>query len=252
MIIKRTKLNRPSILYIYALVLFLIRYIIIGTSTLKLEKIISYAVYGVIGMLLLLKLAYFLKKISIKTAIWILIFLAFGVAMSIQTRNPSVIFIVMFLILANDVQFTTIARYTYITIWITCVFVVLLSLLGIIENRVFYRDGIPKYALGFIYVGTVNNYYLHCVILRIFEKRSKIKWNELFIYFAIAFMINSVSHVRGDFYLTIIILLLSIIYIKWDSNFAFDLRKNMESGCVNIYAGNVSGIFLHHNDIYPE
>ena len=112
MIIKRTKLNRPSILYIYALVLFLIRYIIIGTSTLKLEKIISYAVYGVIGMLLLLKLAYFLKKISIKTAIWILIFLAFGVAMSIQTRNPSVIFIVMFLILANDVQFTTIARYT--------------------------------------------------------------------------------------------------------------------------------------------
>lgn len=222
---KKVTLNTSTKLYIYALILFLIRHIVFGTAAMELSKIFSYGIYGLIGTLLMMKFILFFNKASLKTAFWVVVLLVTGIGMTILTKNPSIIFVMLFLILATDVSFSVIARYTYITISITCFLIVLLVLIGVIENRVFYREDVPKYALGFIYVGVLNNYFLHYVILRIFEKRDKIKWKEIIAYFGIAFIIYLVSRVKGDFYLTIGVILLTIVFVKW--NIGFNLKRKI-------------------------
>lgn len=140
----------------------------------------------------------------------------------LMSEKESLIMLAAFILCARHVEFDQIVRSALIANILAVGIIVFLSLLGIIADYTFYHFGVVAHSLGFGYYSTVAFHYLYIVCMEIYLKKKKMKWMEIVILLLINYVIYRLSTLRLAVYLTVVVILWHILFVKILN---VDLRK---------------------------
>lgn len=185
-----------------------------------LPSISSYFMYF-IYLLFIVKIM--ISKFSLKSLTIFLGLIGLSLIIYIYSGELKIFEVILVIYAARDIEFLKIAKWTKFFLISATGIVIISAIIGIIPNYIFYRDdeGIRQ-ALGFTYVGQLNNIFLEIIFLDLFirEKENK-EFNMLriIIYFFITYIIYRITDVRNIYYISLLFMILYIIKEKKKSFF---------------------------------
>ena len=179
-------------------------------SNIKLVFPLPYSIIYFIYALFIIKIAsskFSLKSLSIFWGLIILSLIIYKCSGELKIFE-----LLLIIYAARDIDFSSIAKWTRRFLILGVLTIIIMSLVGIIPNNIFYReDGTERISLGFVYVSQLPNIFLVITFLDIFitEKDGKnISIIKIIIYTLINFAIYKITDVRNTFYIFILFLIL--------------------------------------------
>lgn len=171
-------------------------------------KLIRYFCYFMLLLKLIIDWKNGTKNITIVQIIsFTVIFISFLI-----TKNTSLILLFIILNAVTDKNILNIIKINYkIYFWLFFI-IILLSLIGIIPDWVYYRGAIERHSLGFYYPTITMGIYLSIIIMFFYLNHDKVKYSELLILELINVFLYNYTDGRMSFYLITLILILLLVY----------------------------------------
>ena len=215
-------------LYIFYQILYLN-----SNFRLFLPSISSYFIYFIYSLFIA---KIMISKFSLKSLIIFLLLIGLSLIIYICSGELKIFEFLLIIYAARDIEFLKIAKWTKVFLLSATSIVIISAVIGIIPNYIFYRDdGGIRQALGFTYVGQLNNIFLEIIFLDLFirEKENK-QFNMLriLIYFFITYIIYKITDVRNIYYIS---LLFMILYIIKEKKKSFFERKIVQKVMIGSY-----------------
>lgn len=170
-------------------------------------KFIRYFCYVLLSLKFLIDWKNGKKSITkVQIIFFILIFLSF-----LFTKNTSLLLLFIILNAINEKDIINIIRINYKVYSRLFLIIVLLSLLGLIPDWIYYRGTIDRHSLGFYYPTITIGIYLSIVIMHFFLYHDKTSYLELLILELINVVLYSYTDGRMSFYLITLILIMILV-----------------------------------------
>lgn len=143
--------------------------------------------------------------------------LTLGLSLIIWFNSRDNIIVDTFLLIyfGRNIDFKKIIKVTYKTEIVVISIIILSSLLGIINNRIWFRYGDslnPRYGMGFTYATFLANYFFHIVLMYIYCRKNKFKIIDASIIFVLNLIIYNLTDTKAVFYLVIMIIGVTLCY----------------------------------------
>ena len=142
-------------------------------------------------------------------------------------KVPHMCVLLLLLIVMSKYEFKVILKVITIIFEIGFVIIIGFSAVGIIPNLIIMRGETVRYSLGFGYVTTPLAYFLFIVLMNFMLYGTDIKYKTLFYYLTIGILLNFLTDARGDFYLTLFVILIMVI-CKLLKNIRKNASKNLK------------------------
>lgn len=154
------------------------------------------------------------RKIPLVIILGFLIFLS-----SIFSSYNNLLIIFLFIIAAKNIDYSKINKCYFITSSILLVITILCSLLGIIDNLVYVKDGINRYSFGGTYTTDFAAHVFYIILSFCVYKKGKLNIFNYLIIFIISILLYFFCYTRLDAGCIIILLILNFLYNKKILNF---------------------------------
>ncbi len=206
----RLRINKELI---YLLVLFVFSFWQVLASSLlyfyTIHKIIQIGIIAILSGMLIIRSKFRLKYIIYTTIILMTIVTVAYITDRIQL-------VISGLLITNSlgIDFKKIVKTSCFASMSSTLCVILASIAGIIPNRTFFRENGIAFGYGFLYYSTYP-YIIMFAMLEYMYFRKKLSWIELFVFFVINNYIYKISTLRLTYYLSIVIIILYVIIIKF-------------------------------------
>ncbi|VDG23454.1 hypothetical protein [Lactiplantibacillus mudanjiangensis] len=191
------------------------------------------------GFLLIVTDVLLYKKFTAKS---MLIFLIVGTLITVSYRistNQSLLFALIFIIGAFDIDLKKILEvYIYATI-VLGVLTIVASLVGIIPNIEYVRDGTVRMALGAVYATDFGARIFYFVIACFLYRWDSLKIKDIVLFLLLAILVWKTSYARMNTILTLSLVLLA--------TFVFFLNKSQH----NHFLKNISNVICRVNIVLP-
>lgn len=219
------KNDRSNILFYISYGLFLI-FSVLQTSfyAVYVEGIVEYVLL-LCGILLLLNELLNMPQYSLISIIWLFALSLTSALLAIKGLGVrEIIYVLLFIYFGRNVDFKSIARFTILIESIIVSFVLFSAFSGMITNYVSKRaSGKIRYFCGFLYVLYPSLYIFNITALSLYLDGINIKWKKLLCLFGLNWLIYIPTNGRLSFYLSILILFISV-FLKLNPHF-FDNKK---------------------------
>lgn len=164
----------------------------------------------ILMLILILKIVVFDKF-----KVWQLGFIGIILLLAIYSWRKSQITLLMvmitYILAAKDIDFTKIVKRYFDVNFVMLVGVSIYSLLGIIRNLTFERNGIARQALGIDYPTDLAAYILYLALAYCFLKYNHLKWYHYLGLLFLSFILNLITNARLDVYALILTIIIFII-----------------------------------------
>ena len=219
------KINRSEFLFYLAYIMWISVNILELTYYRNIEgirdifSIINIPIYSLLLLKMLLDNRYSFKTICFGViAIIVLI-------VSAKSQSRILLEIILFVYSARNIPIKKILKVTLNLQIILTMVIVISSILGIIENDVWYRDdGQLRYGLGYRYTSYLSNFFFHMILMYAYIKdNKKISFLNVILILVLNEIIYRATDTRAVYYL--IILLVILIYIFQYSK--INIQKNI-------------------------
>lgn len=151
-----------------------------------------------------------LKKIVTSLVILITFFFA-----AHSTDRNVILIAALFILCADVTSFRKIVKASLMTASAALLCIIGMSQVGILPDYLYTHEGMPAHSLGFGYYSTVPFIVLYCV-LQYMYLRKNLAWFELAGIFVLNYITYRVSSLRLSYYLSILLLIMYIVLIKFD------------------------------------
>ena len=209
-------------IFLFMFVITLISSFLVNTTfaqfiPVKVFNRINYFTMFVLALKIYILDHYDWERIFVITAILLLVIYSWR-----KTTYINVMVMVTYMLAAKDVDFNKVIKYYFATNLILIVGITLYSLMGIIKNLSYSRNGIIRFALGIDYPTDYAAYVFYLILAFSYLNYRKLNLKSYFLYAIIAIILNIVTNARLDF----ILILLTIP--------VFVIARSAENG--NIYS----------------
>lgn len=192
-------------------------YLIISVLNTSLYTLYFGDVYKIILIFCFALLAFreILHKFTIKRLkLWILSGCIILVSFIGHSGANTILTIIVFSMSASDLEFDSIASFSYRLLFICILFVVISSQIGIIDDYVYYMSGQPRHYLGFLYALQPAGLMFELVALNLYLHRNRKKNRQLILLIILGVIIWRMTKSRLTFFLEIILIVFDFIYKK--------------------------------------
>ena len=126
----------------------------------------------------------------------------------------TILTIIVFSVAASDLEFDSIALFSYRLLLICTLFVVISSQIGIIDDYVYYMAGQPRHYLGFLYALQPAGLMFELVALNLYLHRNRRKNLQLILLIILGVFIWRMTKSRLTFFLEVFMIVFDYIYKK--------------------------------------
>lgn len=172
-------------------------------------KLIKLATMCMLPMIIFMKRGFELKRVGISVLVAILLVIA-----ARKADKTFLIIYALFLIAAYDIDFNKIIRCSFVTSLSATVLVMAASQIGVVSDRIYYRDGLIAHCMGFSYYSTYPYILLFNMLSFMYLKREKVSYFQLMIFALANYLVFRLSSLRLAFYLGFFCIILYIILVK--------------------------------------
>lgn len=182
---------------------------------LQLNKLLEYVTVVAAIVLILL----FLLKRKYKKReffIGVLSFIVFAFAAH-STGKDQLLLFVLFIVCSSMASWKKILKVSLGTIIcsLVCIFNAVNS--GVIQDYTYlHHEGVTAHSGGFVYYTTLPYIVMYAILIYLYLRGEKIKWIEVGVIFAISYEMYQYSTTKLTWYLSLGILVLEIILVKFD------------------------------------
>lgn len=169
-------------------------------------KIIRYCCY----FICCIKICYDIfkdKKITLSMIIYVIL----AIIIAYVSRNNEILFFVLVLISCRKLDVNKLFRILYYCSLVTFGLVILMSVLKIIPDWIFYRDVKERHSLGFVYATDCIGIFLSIVLMFFYIRKSNAKILEIVIFEIINIVLYKLTDGRLSFILITILLFILIL-----------------------------------------
>ncbi|MDL2058283.1 polymerase [Limosilactobacillus reuteri] len=128
-----------------------------------------------------------------------------------KSQITSLMVMVAYILSAKNIEFTKIVKRYFDVNFVMLIGVSIYSLLGIIKNLGFERNGIVRQALGIDYPTDLAAYVLYLALAYCFLKYDHLRWYNYFGLLFLAFILNLITNARLDVYTLVLSVIIFII-----------------------------------------
>ena len=209
---KGIKEQQKSLFYLSLGMYLIISVLNTSLYTLYIGKAYKYILIFCFGLLVLRELTH---KITIKRfKLWVLSGCIILVSFIGQSGANTILTIIVFSVAASDLEFDSIASFSYRLLFICTLFVVISSQIGIIEDHVYYMAGQPRHYLGFLYALQPAGLMFELVALNLYLHRNERKNRLLILLIVLGVIIWRMTKSRLTFFLEVFMILFDYVYKK--------------------------------------
>jgi hypothetical protein len=204
------KKNIYAILYYILLILWLSVQIL---STSEIKQMLPFDLAYVSNRLLVLViLIQFLNLKLVKKDLMLAILILIGVLVYLSTRNVTIFSLAVLIFGARNLELKRTIKICFSTQVFWVILIVLLSIVGVIDNTVYLRNGqdptSARYALGFYYSTFVAHYFFSIIIEYIYlKKEEKLSIFEIVSILFINTLLYGLTDTKAVFYSIIVLIL---------------------------------------------
>lgn len=238
--------NRSVPLY-ETLLFFFVVISILNSSVLPIGKI--YYAYNLLCIVACLFIFFKGKRAKRIRRLSVVILIAFTIS-AIATKNLTMLVFALFIITAEK-DFRRIVRSVFTGTLLGLLFVVTLAVVGIIPDYTYAHLGKIVHSYGFYYYSSIPYYILFTSLMHLYLKGKRVKLLEILAIYIIQYISYKLFTVRLTFYVGMVIIALTILFIKLDflnlnrkiikgiSAILFPLATVISCGaCINYQQGN--------------
>ena len=149
--------------------------------------------------------------------LWFIAATIVGISLLGDSGANTILTIIIFSVAASDLDFEEIGRFSYKLIFISLLFVILCSWIGIIEDYVYVMGGRTRHYLGFLYALQPAGLTFELVTLNLYLNRNKKNNKGKWILLALCIYIFSMTKSRFTFFLEIVMFIADYVYRKRES-----------------------------------
>ena len=217
MIKSREFITKNNVLfYLIPLIIFINLSIIASRTTIFEDylRYISIIKYICLFFIILKILACDIKKYTKETYIRVVALIVVSIIVSYISDDRRWLQYIFIIIGAYNIEFKKIAKAVLISESILVMIIILLSIIGIIPNRLYGRMGglIKRYSLGFNYASYPSLFVWYFTILYLYLRHQKIKVVEYIMLLAANIIVYMITDTRNELLCSIILMVLCIIY----------------------------------------
>ncbi len=128
-----------------------------------------------------------------------------------KSQITSLMIMVAYILSAKNIEFTKIVKRYFDVNFVMLIGVSIYSLLGIIKNLGFERNGIMRQALGIDYPTDLAAYVLYLALAYCFLKYDHLRWYNYFGLLFLAFILNLITNARLDVYTLVLSVIIFIM-----------------------------------------
>lgn len=171
--------------------------------------------YSLIGIKFLCNL--YNKKYSVKEILIIFILSIYMLIISYQSKTFGYMTYFMYIVTSKDVDYNKIIKYVLISFIVSTSFILILTLCGIIDDKIFSLNIRNRHGLGFNWTTVFPNMFMYMTLYLIYVRKSKISLYEVLIVVSIAAFCYIMTDTKSAFALTILSILSAYI-LKFKKN----------------------------------
>lgn len=207
-----SKLNNIHVngekIYLFMFVITLISSFLINTTFAQFipVKVFDRVIY--LTMFILLIKIYILDNIKLSELLGITVLLLIAVYSWRKTTYIAFMVMATYIVAARSVDFNKIIKYYFNTNLTLILGVTIYSLVGIIKNLAYSRNGVIRYALGIDYPTDYAAYIFYLILAYSFLNYKKLNSKIYLFYGLIAVLLNVMTNARLD----VILIFLTIIF----------------------------------------
>lgn len=215
---------------------------IMGLSIARFSDITTWIVFGLLLVQILFFQTYTKRELLIIVSITIPIVIA-----TVLSGQRTFMSAWMFIVAARNVEFRRIIYAAYKILLIMIPMIVLLCLLGIIDNRILMRGSVRRFSLGFSHPNQLGLRIFQLVACYCYVHKGKMeKWNYFFILLVTVFLImvpnSQAAYITMGLFLLMLLIYRYIVNIR--TTYMELFRKSMLFGtfCLSVFSIVFSGI----------
>ena len=206
----------------------------------KVVKLIRYCCY----LIFVIKIIYDLKNEK-KITIAVVLIGLLSILIAFFTKDKNIIILLITLLAIKKLDKKDIVSKVFIVYLFSYTIIVILSLLKIIPDWIFYRDLKIRHGLGFCYATDAMSIYLHIVLMYFYVRDKNYSWIELILFELVCICLFYYTDARMSFILTtLIIIVMALKNINITNIFNNKLLKRIIKSAIVIVP---IGMFLIYN-----
>ena len=218
---------------------------ILGLSIDKLSDIVTWLVFGLLLVQILFLQTYTKRELFIIAGITFPIVIA-----TVLSGQRTMLSAWMFIVAAKNVEFKQIIYTAYKILLIMIPMIILLCLVGVIDNRVLMRGSVRRFSLGFSHPNQLGLRIFQLVACHCYVYKDKMReWNYLFILLATFFLIwipnSQAAYITMG---SLLFILLLYRYIVSKKSMYIELFKKcilLGTFCLSVFSIVFSGIDIN-------
>ncbi len=144
---------------------------------------------------------------------WLILLLIFQAYNFFFCSDKSVIMLMLIIFSAVHIDFEKIMRVSFVLSVFMMLFIILSSLFGIIENRLYIQEAGTRvrYSLGYGYANMSSKFFVSITLMYLYLKKENIKIRNIVILFLLNYVLYVLTDTRMSFILSTIILLGALV-----------------------------------------
>lgn len=124
------------------------------------------------------------------------------IGLVLSTGNKAMLIYWVFIVAAHDIELEKIVKMAFIVQSCCLIVVIVSSMIGIIENRIYTEEGNRiRNSLGFQYTTESSNYYFYTVLMYIYLKKENLSWKAAIILGIFNYLLFRATDTRNAFVL---------------------------------------------------
>ena len=201
---------------------------ILGVSVDNISNLISWLIFGLLMFQIVFSQSYTKNELIIIMIVTLPIVIA-----TLLSGNRLMLSTWMFIVAAKDIDLDKTIFTAYKVLLIMIPLVVLLCLLGVIENAILMRGSVQRFSLGFIHPNLLGLRIFQLIICHCYVHRNRLgKLNYIFIFLTVLFLIR-VPNSKTAYIVTAILLFMLLLYTfvrKLTSEYMIIFEKSLLFG----------------------
>lgn len=174
----------------------------------KLDTLVTLISLGLILFKIL-----FLDRYSFSNIISISMFISVIFIAAFVSKYKNLIYLAFMIIGAKNIQFKKIAKvYLWIIVTIT-ILAMIAARLNLIENIIYYRNGLPRYSFGSVYCTDFAAHIFYIVLCYFYIKDNNLSYFNILVFALLGWFVSYYCGARLDS-LCIFLLCIFLVYLK--------------------------------------
>lgn len=129
-----------------------------------------------------------------------------------QTHYKAMLIYWFFIVSAHDIELEKIVKVS-LFVHFACMFIIILSSVkGIIEDRIYSPGARNRSSLGYVYTTDSSNYFFHMILMYVYVKKEKISWESIGALMLCNLLIYQLTDTKNSFYMGLFVLIVAALW----------------------------------------